>query len=188
MFNEKEFWDYVDKRTVEIRLADSQSTEESSCNYELCKTCGGNCCKMLPCGLSPDQVKSILNESTLNIDNIRKLLKTGEYSLDYWWEDPKGHKSFSNVNSEWFFIRYRSKNAHIADYEYDGEGCIHLTSTGCDLPFNKRGIDGKLLKPTGTSLDDLYCKSFVSKRDLGLLWLKYSNILSQLWNEFFVEY
>lgn len=182
--NAIDFWKGIDDRTAEITDAYNQATEENSCDYELCKACGGMCCKIAPCGLSPEQVKNILGATELNIDNLRELLNTGEYSLDYWCEINMEYDVLGNNNNSWYFIRYRSTGAQIADYEYDGSGCIHLTPTGCDLSFNKRGIDAQLLKPNGSDISKLNCDSILSKRDMGVIWLRYAGILEKLWNEF----
>ena len=43
--NAIDFWKGIDDRTAEITDAYNQATEENSCDYELCKACGGMCGK-----------------------------------------------------------------------------------------------------------------------------------------------
>ena len=47
-------------------------------NKEICRECGGKCCKKCGCDYS------IENFDNWNIDNLQKILKKGEISIVFW--------------------------------------------------------------------------------------------------------
>lgn len=158
--------------------AETESMSEAThSGYEECVKCGGRCCKNFPCALSPKQVEKIL-KAPITKKRLRKLLNSGKYSLDYYFTDGR-HDAY--------FIRYKSKHAFVADEYYNGAGCINLTSSGCRLKFEERGIDAQLLHPVFDDPDkhSYHCDSSVNKAGMGVLWLPYRKMLEQLWLEFF---
>lgn len=160
----------------EIEKYEESLSEDTHANYDICKDCGGKCCKAVPCGLSPKQITSFGYE--LSEESLTKCLDSGDYALDYWFD------SNSEYDCDWYFIRYRAKGGLIADLEYIGTECAMLTDTGCKLPFDKRGIQGKSLKPLAGICG---CAGPISKKEMGIMWKPYRDILAKLWNKYYSE-
>lgn len=157
----------------EVDKYEKSLTENTHSNYEICKNCGGGCCKNLPCGLSPSQIVSLGYE--LTEESLTKCLESGDYALDYWFNN------FSKDDYYWYYIRYRAKGGLIADTHYIGTECVMLTDSGCKLPFDKRGIQGKSLKPVAGKHG---CAGPIGKKEMGIIWKTYRSILGKLWDKY----
>ena len=160
----------------EVEKYEESLTEDTHTNYDVCKECGGGCCKVVPCGLSPRQTISFGYE--LTEESLTKCLESGDYALDYWFD------SHSKKDCDWYFIRYRAKGGLIADLDYIGTECVMLTDTGCKLPFDKRGIEGKSLEPAEGKH---CCVGPIGKKEMGIMWKPYRRILGKLWNKYYSE-
>lgn len=169
----------IDAEIASIQEKFNALNEKDNTSPEHCKKCKGRCCKF-PCGFIPSQVMEMLGVDTLTKDNLRKFLETGKYSLDY-WNDFDYTDYFFN---DWFLIRYRSRNSPISDEDCNWNGCINLTEDGCSLPFHQRGADGQALVCKTVVKEGFICDSTIGKRELGLSWFHYHDILRELWNEF----
>lgn len=51
-------------------------------DLELCKKCGGGCCKRMGCHFSPDDFAEITYES------LKSKIDEGNISIDWWEGDP----------------------------------------------------------------------------------------------------
>ena len=190
MMTKEEFWKDIDEKIFNIEEACKTVSESTHSNYDMCKECGGRCCKSFPCGFTPSQVKQMLNVEELNIDNLRKFINRGDISIDYWSDHDTDYDEIEQRDNSWYFLRYRARGAQIADYEYDGGYCMHLNvDSGCDLPFDQRGMQAQALipnlgEPEARGYRRANCESPMGKRECALMWLHYNEILEELWNEF----
>lgn len=91
-------------------------------NAKICTECGGDCCKSMPGIMHPDDVGIVTKE------NILKLLKTGNYNID-WWED----------NVPIYYLRPATTLSigRIRDPSWGGQ-CVFLTNKGCSFSEHKR--------------------------------------------------
>ncbi len=137
---------------------------EKYIDYEMCKKCGGVCCKQNGCVYLPKDFKS------LEASEIIKELDKGKISI-----------SGQPVNffmNNWTYIPYlraRNKDAEIVDLITNGGPCINLTDSGCSLSENERPSCGLLVKPVKIGGP---CEKI--KKDVGIEWLEYSNVLESL--------
>lgn len=106
-----------------------------------CVTCKGDCCKRMPGCVFPEDCGPDI-EAT-----VRGMLDSGKYIIDYWEgsfypDDPEGFVSY--------YIRPRTVIERDKDWIISGSWggrCIMLTDTGCELPFDKRPLNCRMLKP-----------------------------------------
>jgi hypothetical protein len=123
-----------------------------------CAECKGLCCKHMGCHFSPTDFEDI------SFDNLKKEIEKGFISID-WWE--------SDVHQ--YYLRMRHVNAPIVDPSWGGR-CVLLTDKGCPLPFEKRPLGARALKPISNG----ECRVHYSKEMCKDDWLEYSDILSAL--------
>lgn len=137
---------------------------EKYIDYEMCKKCGGVCCKQNGCVYAPSDFESMKYSYLKNIINQGKISISGQ--------------PVPFLDSAWTFIPYlRARNfgAPIVDLFSKGGPCINLTDVGCTLSENTRPAFGLLVEPTQIG-------GPCEKRENNLAedWLYYSDVLSQL--------
>jgi Fe-S-cluster containining protein len=138
---------------------------------EICKKCGGECCKNMGCFVFPEELPPI----TISI--IRQKILTG-FCFDCW------EGELDNVSSP-LFIRARNKNApdKIFDASWGGE-CVFLGPNGCSLSWDRRPSSGRALIPNKNKPGE--CKSikgYGKKDECCRAWLPYQSILRQVKSE-----
>lgn len=142
-------------------------------NTKLCSECGGECCKSLPGILFPEDVGEVTHS------NIKRLLDTGRYTIDWWEGDPRYVRERRRpLMDRCMFVRpaVKGKEGETFDPAWSGNDCTFLTSSGCQLEPEKRPTGCKLLEPK--SLGCRYRgKMKDSKREGALAWLKYQVML-----------
>ena len=139
-------------------------------NHDICKECGGKCCKHMGGFLHPNDIE-VFDES-----HIREMLDSGRYSID--WVEPYGDIP---IIDDVYFLRFRHVGASIVDPSFGGR-CVMLTDEGCSLPFEERAYGCKVLTPHSEhKCDDAYYKKQVAED-----WDKpeYQELLSKLRNEY----
>lgn len=140
-------------------------------NKQLCKECGGNCCKRMGCHYSPDDFKEITYES------LKKEIEKGFISIDWWEGNPFENGSTDEIDRV-YFLRIRHKDSEIVDPSWGGE-CILLTDDGCPLSYEERPKGARLLEPS-----EYNCISHYDKRQAARDWYKYNDILYKLVEDF----
>lgn len=129
-------------------------------NKQICSKCGGKCCKSYAGAYHPSDFGE-----NLNIEYIEKLLtKRNDISIDC-FENP------SDGNKYGYFLRPRHVGGDIVDMSW-GAPCIHLTETGCELPFDERPYGCRKLDPKNCSE--------TNKEENYLWWKKYWKELDTL--------
>lgn len=151
--------------------------EEELTDYDICKKCGGDCCKAMGCHLSPEFLGDLDPDKDYEeIKNkIKELLDTGNYSIDWWNGDTEDIKELGIVP----YLRIRNVCSPIIDASWGGR-CKLLTDNGCSLSFEDRPKGGKYLIPNNE--DD--CEAKYDKKQSAKDFRKYHNILEDLIDEY----
>ena len=139
-------------------------------DLEICKECGGICCKRMGCHYSPKDFKD------LSFDGLKKEIEKGNISIDWWEGNP-----FNNdreINRA-MFLRIRNVNSPVLDPSWGGE-CSLLTETGCSLPYDERPYGGRSLIPVKGSK----CTLVYSKLDCVKEWFEHDETLEKLFEHY----
>ena len=142
-------------------------------NYELCKKCGGACCKGMGCEYLPQD----FNEITF--DSLYNEISKGFISIDWWEGDPRENRDEVSLA---FYLRARNINSPIVDASWGGT-CVHWQhDKGCALSWANRPTGGKMLVPLYDEEQEKYsCNTNIPKREIVLEWLQYNLILNELY-------
>ena len=146
---------------------------------ELCKECGGACCKRQPCTCFPHDV---FGDKVPTAQRLIDFLASDNYQIDWWEGDPFDPEFYEDgyKYSRIYYIRPRENpNPEIAhsnmlyDPMWFGECYLH-TSTGCALDWDHRPSGGKSLTciaPNVASDDTPEAKKAAAKEWRELQWL-----------------
>ncbi len=146
---------------------------------EVCRACGGICCKSNGCSLSPEDMLREIAEweagqaggKTGSADptkmQIEKWLMAGNCAID----------SFSGKEGTCYFIRMRHKCFTFIGVDAMGE-CIALTDRGCSLPFEKRPRGGRYLEGRA----DRHCLQHYTREQMIEDWMPYQKQLREIWD------
>ncbi len=127
-------------------------------NEKLCAKCGGQCCKVCPGALSPEDLTKPLKAALI------ALFKTGKYAIDWYEAEEQG-----------YYIRAAVKdNNNLFDPTWGGE-CVFLTDSGCELSLENRPYQCRMVEPVP---DPKNCISHSgSKYNISELWAPYIPII-----------
>ena len=145
--------------------------ESSKVNIELCRKCGGECCKSMGCHISPFDLKEISVKSIISLIDETECI-----SIDWWEGNPITNQS---DGSRAYFLRIKNKNANIIDPSFGGL-CSILTDNGCPLSFEYRPKGARDLIPKEISCHDRY-----SKHQCAIDWFEYQNVLIEVLEYYF---
>ncbi len=123
-------------------------------NDEICRKCGGLCCKHLPGNAMPEDF------GLPDTSGLEDALRSGKWALDCW----------DDITALWY-VRPAATNAvgEIFDLSWGGQ-CVFLTHTGCELTHDDRPAGCRLLEPK----EGDECPSHgASKLEAGVAWEKY---------------
>ena len=130
-------------------------------NTQLCAECGGKCCKHYGGFYHPSDF------DTVDLEPLSTLIDEGGISID-WYNCADGSRGY--------FLRARHVGGGVIDPSFGGQ-CVHLTETGCDLPFEKRPYGCRRLVPSEGSV----CKEGSYKKlEAWHDWEPYMDILVML--------
>ncbi len=107
---------------------------------------------------------------------IKKLLSSGKYAIDYWWEEGMKGKTGKKA----YFIRpvVKGYEGNLVHAGWGGE-CIFLTENGCSLPPWKRPRECRMLEPMKGE-----CKQHaIGKKRIVKRWLPYGHIIDEVLEE-----
>ena len=163
-------------------LANTYSLDIASNESDICRNCGGCCCKgysgayhPLDLGISKDDPDDVvMNKLEAIINPVIK--DSPQISID-WYE------GFVNPNGKevkGFFIRPRHVGGDIVDPSY-GEQCSNLTDSGCKLSWDQRPWICKALIPNTAHA----CHSgFDSKLEAAKAWYPWYHLLYDLYKKY----
>lgn len=108
-------------------------------NKNICRECGGKCCKKCGCDYSTE------NFIDLRIDNLQKVLEKGDISIVSYqnFKYIKGNL----VNEPFLYLRARNINRPVVDLLSLKTTCASLTETGCKFSLDERPKGGVNLIP-----------------------------------------
>ena len=120
-------------------------------NPEICRICGGSCCKWVPGAFHPSDFAG---------ENIEEILLAG-------------------IVDKKFVIKYDANGRPyvipntIGNKEYGT--CIFLTKSGCEFTYEKRPRECRMLEPS-----EGQCKTHSSKEECADGWERYAQLLVDL--------
>lgn len=140
-------------------------------NKEICKKCGGLCCKKMPGIFSPSQFKKTM------FDSLIKGFESKNLAIDWYEESP--FDSENDQIDQVCFIRPRIENHNnLFDPAWGGE-CSLLTKNGCKLNFKKRPHQCQSLVPfeklcfsENSKITNKFDKAYYAKK-----WFPYQEII-----------
>lgn len=135
---------------------------------EMCKKCGGACCKQNGCVYLPQDFKN------MNINYLIEELNKGNISIS---GQPAPAPFFTDAWTYILLLRARNEDAPIVDLFTKGGPCKHLTENGCDLKRNEMPSLGKSVRPTRVGGP---CKQMLEPVFMTDEWLKYQNLIKRI--------
>ena len=126
-----------------------------------CARCKGECCKRMPGHYSPSDFKD------LSFEGLKAEIEKGSIAID-WWE---------NKTPE-YFLRARHLGENVVHGSWGGI-CVHLTPSGCRLPWEERPLACRNLKPSKHE-----CVGTYSKEQCKNDWKPYDEVLCKLVEHF----
>ena len=162
-------------------------------NYEMCKFCGGSCCKRNACDCSPEDFDNDVNK-------MREALLTGKYTIDLSRQDADAFVVEYNqiyldenmgkrIPSQFFYLRPRNIGRPIVDIihkeEVEGPCIFWSQEKGCALTYEKRPKGGRTLIPMLGPGKIPFCVGQYEKREMIADWKPYTDALVSLAKEFF---
>ena len=138
-------------------------------NLEICKKCGGACCKKSGCDYLPK------NFVDLSFNGLLKKLEEGNISVVatiIFKKLPNG-KMYANPI---LYLRARNNNREIIDLISMKTTCSMLTDTGCKYSYDERPSMGKNLMP----VPDKKCYPLENPNIIIKEWDSYQRVLSKI--------
>lgn len=137
-------------------------------NKDLCKACGGKCCKKSGCDYSPKDF------SDLGINNLLQILAEGKISIvsALSVERLPNNKLYMRPI---LYLRARNTNRPIVDLFSTKTTCSQLTDIGCSYTYEERPSGGKNLIPSSSG-----CYPAISQLEIVQGWESYQKVLSKL--------
>lgn len=166
-----------DRRYIEENL---KTRQKAFFDYGMCKKCGGHCCIKNACDCHP-------YDFDYSVENMRKALQTGNYSIDFARESAypfKRTKKGITLDLEYIlecyeeaalYIRPRHVNRPIVDIIHDEapeDPCsLWSAENGCKLKEEERPLFGRTVMP---AFDGKYvfCEDYWSKGFFISAWLR----------------
>lgn len=127
-----------------------------------CSKCNGKCCQFYAGTACPDDFGITTSEDA--VETIYFLLKSKGWAVDCWMGDP-------NI----YFIRPAHKDAIGTPLDESwGGGCVFFTDgKGCDLSFDKRPVQCRMLKAKENEEDHCTLEKGYSKYECAIMWDKF---------------
>lgn len=138
-------------------------------NRDICRECGGYCCKKCGCDYSPDDFEN------LKIDYLQSLLEKGNISI-------VSYQKFKQINGmiinePFLYLRARNKNRPIVDLLSMKTTCASLQEDGCKFSLQERPKGGVNLIPAS---GDTPCYPLENPLDIVNGWKNHQKTLMNL--------
>lgn len=137
---------------------------------EMCKECGGCCCKSMGCHISPFDLKEVSVESIISL-----ITESNCVSIDWWEGNPN---TGNHDDTRTYFLRIKNNNSKVIDPSFGGV-CSILTDKGCPLPFEYRPKGARDLVPAYID-----CEAYYSKQCCAIDWYNYQNVMKAVYSYF----
>lgn len=163
-------------------------TIENNENPEICKKCGGNCCKHCACEVSTEDFVKRYGEITP--ENILKALSEGEWAIDWWEGDIRKDRDCPDLpeltrDNELFctyYMRVRHVGEPAVNGSWGGQCVMWDPETGCKYDWEHRPTGGKAMLvgsgPCPVQYSDLPCPKYA--KDLAAIdWFPYNDTIEE---------
>lgn len=142
-------------------------------NIDICKKCGGRCCKKSGCDYLPSDF------SDLSTNGLFQKLNDGNISVvaTFYFEKLPNGKIYANP---FLYLRARNLNREIIDLFSMKTTCSQLTLNGCKYVYETRPSMGKNLVP----VDGNNCYPDKNPIEMISEWNSYQKVLSKLVKRF----
>lgn len=168
----KEMIDLILFPPLSYRRIEKDYRNARNVNPEICKECGGECCKRCGCNFSPDDFEEI------SFEYLKTQLEKGYISIEYIDRE----LIYDDVGV--YILRARNQGAPIVDTTFHPRTpCILWTeSGGCKLDYEHRPSDGRLLIPSRKKLFGMYreCYTTYSLANCCYEWKPHQRVLFEL--------
>lgn len=143
---------------------DKRWIKEKTSNPEMCKECGGRCCKKCGCSHFPEDLN-------MTFENIVKEIKERKMSID---RLEHSGSFYNKLDEPIYFLRAANENEGYVAYGNIGR-CVFLTEEGCKLDYESRPSGGRYIVPFWSGCYALYTpQEFIDK------WIPYQKFLKDL--------
>ena len=152
---------------------------------EVCKTCGGRCCKQCPGASSPSDFGLPGPEGE---QRVKAALATGRYCIDWWEGDAREgvYEAFDHPEHRYrsFYIRpcVKGKEQQLTDTSWGGMCTFWVLDKGCELSSANRPHECQMLEP-GEADNGTQCKSHLGRmgrRSICVAWMAYDKLFEEL--------
>lgn len=133
-------------------------------NSEICKNCGGKCCKHCGCSYSVDNFK------LLSLKELKEKLEEGKTSIISQFVISKKNVSY------YLQLRARNLDRDIVDLFSIKNTCSSLTPTGCSFTKEERPQAGLLFIPK----ENNNCYGYYTNEIAYKEWINYQKVLEKL--------
>lgn len=149
---------------------------------EICKDCGGACCKTNGCSLAPeDMLREMEIWRTKGEYNTNQCAKMDLRQLEQWLQQSDcAIDSFTGETGLCYYIRMRHKCFTFIGVDAMGE-CIALTDQGCSLPYARRPQGGRYLE----GRRDRHCQQHYTQEQMEADWKPYQQQLREIWDKWY---
>jgi Fe-S-cluster containining protein len=145
-------------------------------NKEICKKCGGVCCKKAPGAYHP---KDMLKFGKSIRRGIVASILSEEIAIDWYIGEPRDGIQEGCGMDRVFYLRPRH-NGYAVLYDASwarGPDCIFLSKDGCNLKHDDRPKQCRDLDPEKCSKPKQIGDNSITKRDIAMWWIKYQDII-----------
>lgn len=108
-------------------------------------TCLGQCCQIMPGCTTPRDIKKLYPADTL-IESLRLALESGKFAID-WWEGKTLKYFVRPATKPSYLVGKNQKSWMIYDPSWGGPCVFWTKEKGCELSFEVRPQNCKVVKP-----------------------------------------
>ncbi len=167
------FSEILESAVEHILSEERRQKQEFSYDHDICKMCGGKCCKANGCSFAPGDFKEI------SFEYLKKIISKGFISIIIIPDVQTG------LEEETLVLKVRNKGSKVCDLEVNiPRQCILLEETGCFFEDSDRPYGGRALVPR---IPGIGCKKGYSYRQCAIDWKPYQAVLKELYKYFAVK-
>ncbi len=147
-------------------------------NKELCKICGGACCKKCGCDYWPQDFPNLTTNELLNV------LEQGEVSVVSVLQIHFNKNRIPIGITPTLLLRARNINRPVIDLLSLKTTCAALRENGCKYESDKRPTGGRLLKPQEKRINQVCMGTPENMQKTLEEWLRYQKVLERVVKRF----
>lgn len=139
-------------------------------NIDMCRECGGICCKTTGCSYFPEDFKF-----DLNFENLKSEIDKGFIAIDY--ISFTGEKFPIALKEPIYYLRVKNIGENSPIGIRNSKTCIKLKENGCEFDFSERPSGGKYVVPFR---GECGCYNLYTFQEFIDLWKPYQELLKLL--------